>query len=207
MKQVDKGAYEFRHYLHLDRWQSYYYQLQTVFDLGRSSVLEVGVGDKVLAEYLKNNTNIKYTGVDVAEDLHPDVVASVEKLPFPDGSFDLVCAFEVLEHLPFEAFVPALLEMSRVGKGLLVISLPHFGPSLKFSFKLPFCGEVSWAFKIPWPRRHVWNGQHYWEIGKKGYSISKIRSLIGRHFKIKRDFIPFGNQYHHFFVLEKHDHA
>ena len=60
------------------------------------------------------DTDISYKSVDVAEDLQPEVVGSVTKLPFPDKSFDVVVAFEVLEHLPFEKFEVAVSEISRV---------------------------------------------------------------------------------------------
>lgn len=46
------------------------------------------------------------------------------KLPFPSGKFDLICAFEVLEHIPNDTFV--LHEINRVIKknGICLISFP-----------------------------------------------------------------------------------
>jgi hypothetical protein len=81
--------------------------------------------------------------------------------------------------------------------------LPHFGPPIKFSFKIPFFKEVKMALKIPFPIKHKFNGEHYWEIGKQGYPASKIRKILKKYFKIKKEFIPFENQYHHFYILEK----
>jgi len=202
MKQVDKSAYSFRLYAHKGRWASYYHQLDEVLAFDPRSVLDVGVGDKVFASYIKNNTDIAYTSIDIADDLKPDIVGSVESLPFPDGSFDIVCAFEVLEHLPFEKLPKALAEIARVAKNGAVITLPHFGPAFRFMLKLPFIPELKCAFKIPFPRQHAWKGQHYWEIGKKGYSPATIRKAIKQHFIIRREFVPFENQYHHFFTLE-----
>lgn len=202
MKQVDKSKYKFHSYCGQDRWSSYYHQIDEVLKLGPKSVLEVGVGDGVLKSYIKNNTDIEYKNLDIAEDLNPDVVGSVEQIPFPDNSFDLVCAFEILEHLPFDKFEKSLKEIKRVSKKDVVISLPHFGPAVKFSFKVPFIKEVKFAFKIPYPRKHVFNGEHYWEIGKKDYSLKKIKDVLKNHFEIKKEFVSFENQYHHFFVLE-----
>lgn len=191
------GAYGFE-----GRFVSYFHQLKEVLSLKPSSVLEVGVGDKVFGSFLKNNTAVDYTSVDIAEDLAPDVLGSVLALPFPDNSFDVVCAFEVLEHLPFEQFDKALSELARVAKKHVVISLPHFGPMLSFSCKVPFIHEVRIALKIPASKTHVFNGQHYWEIGKKGYPVSRIRAALKRYSSIKRDFIPWGSGYHHFFILK-----
>lgn len=201
-KQVDKRSYDFMAYAHPERWASYFHQLDEAMAFQPRSILEIGVGDRVFSSFIKNNTDIAYTSLDIAADLKPDVVGSAEALPFPDKSFDIICAFEVLEHLPFEKFPQVLAEIARVAKNGAVISLPHFGPAFKFLIKLPFIPEIKAAFKAPFSKQHSWNGQHYWEIGKRGYSPATIRKAIKQHFIIRREFVPFENQYHHFYVLE-----
>ena len=47
---------------------------------------------------------------------------SAEALPFPDDSFDLVLALEVLEHVPDPSDV--VREIARVGTGAVVLSVP-----------------------------------------------------------------------------------
>jgi len=202
-KQVDKTHYFFSKYSHKDRWVSYYHQIDEVLKLKPESILEIGVGDKVFGSFIKNNTDILYKSVDIDKDLGPDIVGSVTALPIEDGTYDAVCAFEVLEHLPYEKFPQVLSELKRVSKKNVIVSLPHFGPPIKFSLKIPFLPEVKLSFKIPFYRKHEFNGEHYWEIGKRGYSVSRIKKDIEKYFKIAKDFIPFENQYHHFFVLEK----
>ena len=49
--------------------------------------------------------------------------ASAYDLPFDDGSFDCVCALEVLEHL--ERPRDALTEMARVARKALLLSVPR----------------------------------------------------------------------------------
>lgn len=201
-KQVDKDHYDFKAYSHLGRWASYFFQLKEVLAFNPVSILEIGVGDGVFGDYIKKNTAIKYIAADIAEDLMPDVVASVLDLPFGDNEFEVACAFEVLEHIPFENFEKALSELARVSKKAVIISLPHFGPSCEFSFKIPFVKRVKLAFKLPFHPKHVWNGEHHFEIGKKGHEIQKIRKILRKYFSIQEDFVPFENQYHHFFVLK-----
>jgi SAM-dependent methyltransferase len=199
--QVDKAHYHFDTYAFEGRFVSYYHQLREVLALAPSSVLEVGVGDRVFGSFIQNNTDVVYTSVDVAEDLHPDVVGSVLKLPFADKSFDVVCAFEVLEHLPFAEFEKAVSELARVARTHVVISIPHFGPMLSFSLKIPFLPQLRFAMKLPFPKEHIFNGQHYWEIGKRNYPLTRIRAILARHGNLTRDFVPFNSSYHHFFVL------
>ena len=204
--QVDKSHYAFGSYGFEGRFVSYYHQLKEVLSRKPESVLEIGVGDKVFGSFLKNNTSVRYHSVDVAEDLRPDTVASVTKLPFEDGSFDIVCAFEVLEHLPFDQFDAALKEMSRVAQKFVIISVPHFGPMLSFSLKVPFLPRLRFALKLPFPKRHVFNGQHYWELGKKGFPVSLIRKKLAAHGRVVESLVPFNSEYHHFFVLVPHTH-
>lgn len=200
-KQVDKNAYRFEKYAGEDRFASYRAQIAEILNAQPQSVMEVGVGDGVVGGYLKRTTSIAYTSCDIADDVGADVVGSVTKLPFPDKAFDIACAFEVLEHLPFENFDIALAELSRVARKRVLVSMPHFGPPVQVLFKIPFLPEIRFAFKIPVPQRHHFNGQHYWEVGKRGYSRRDVRNHIKRFFDIEREYVPFGNQYHRFYVL------
>jgi len=201
--QVDKTHYVFEKYAFEGRFVSYYWQLKEVLALRPTSVLEVGVGDRVFGNFLKNNTTVAYKSVDVADDLKPDVVGSVLKLPFADKSFDVVCAFEVLEHLPFEEFEKAVDELARVARTHIVLSLPHFGPMLSFSLKIPFLPQIRFALKIPFPKRHAFNGQHYWEMGKRHYPIKRIRSdLKAAGWEIQKEFFNPDNPYHYFFSCQ-----
>lgn len=222
-KQVDKSAYNFQRYCGLDRWSSYHYQISELLravsvdnsprrgEIGQArsatqakgphAVLEVGVGDGVVANYIKRNTDIMYSTVDIADDVDADVIGSVTALPFQDKSFDIACAFEVLEHLPFETIDTSLSELARVARKRVIISVPHFGPSVRLRFKLPFLKEISVAWKFPVPFQHEFNGQHYWELGKRGYPPRRLRTRLEKFFLIENEYVPFENQYHHFFVL------
>src|SRR4030042_4980331 len=116
MKQINKEDYRFGHYCDSQRWSSYWYQIKEILNCHPRTVLEVGVGQKVVGSYIKNNTDIKYVCIDTAEDLKPDIIGNLEKIQMAEGSFDVVCAFEVLEHLPYEKFIPCLKELIRVSE-------------------------------------------------------------------------------------------
>lgn len=202
-QQVDKRHYDFNKYVGWNRWVSYYTQLKETLALKPESVLEVGVGDGVFGSYLKNQTSVSYRSLDIAPDLHPDILGSVDAIPLPDNSVDCAVAFEVLEHVPFDVFPKALRELLRVSKKNVVVSMPHFAPPVKLVLKLPFLKEIKFSFKIPFPKKHEWDGEHYWEIGKKDTPASLVRATIAKEATILKDFVQFDNQYHHFYVLEK----
>lgn len=114
--------------------------------LGPTSVLDVGCGEGVVTERLAQLlAPATVLGVD-ADEAHlseewrarsaPNLsfaTGSAYDLPFDDGSFDLVCAIEVLEHL--ERPGDALAEMSRVAGRVLLLSVPN-EPSWRISHLL-----------------------------------------------------------------------
>src|SRR4029077_317706 len=100
--QVAPEHYDFAHYDDAERWMSYWHQIRAVLAVRPKTVLEIGPGSGVFRSYLRG------AGVDVKTlDLEPtrgaDSVADIPRLddPLPAGlTFDAVCAFQVLEHLP-----------------------------------------------------------------------------------------------------------
>lgn len=202
IKGSNRKHYSFSKYDYKTRWTSYWHQINEILNLVPKKVLEVGIGNKTVLNYLKNQ-GIEVLTLDINEKLKPDIVGNVLKMPFQDNSFDIILCAEILEHLPFEEFDKALEELERVSKKYVVLSLPHFGHSIKFSFKIPLIREKRFAIRIPFPIKHHFDGEHYWEIGKKGYPLTKIKRIIKKCFVIKKEFIPFESQYHHFFILEK----
>jgi SAM-dependent methyltransferase len=187
-------------YCHAGRWESYFVQLRETLDPIPQSVLEVGVGDGFFGNYLRQ-LGVDYRSVDVVSDLKPDIAASIAQLPLKSASFDVVCAFQVLEHLPWAEVPDAVAELGRVAKHRVVISLPHAGPYLQFSLKLPLLPLFRAVAKLPWPIRHRSDPEHFWEVGKMGFSRKRVRALLEQHFRISKEMPVFGFPYHRFYVL------
>lgn len=203
--QVPKSHYFTRAYNHRGRFIHYWYQASLILEKKVKNVLEIGPGAGVVTNFLRS-AGIKVTTLDIDKELKPDVVASVLKMPFGDNEFDLVLASEVLEHLPFENLERALLEIKRVAKKEVIITLPEFGHILLYlGIKIPWIPFKNIFIKTSFPlKKHVFDGQHYWEIGKQGYSLQRIKDVISRAgFKIVKDFVPFDASSTHYFILEK----
>jgi len=112
--QVPKEHY-FMEYDTKERWISYWYQINEVLKTKPKKVLEIGIGNGTVANYLKNQ-GIEVVTVDIDEKLNPDYVCSVTELSefFSDNQFVTILCDEVLEHIPFEYFENSLHEMQKV---------------------------------------------------------------------------------------------
>ena len=106
---------------------------RTVLDMVKEgNVLDVGCGDGLLLEHLKNNSlvvsgiDISSTAVDICKERGLDCGQGdiSERLPFDDNSYDNVLLIDVLEHLfqPLEV----LKEARRVSRKYVFISVPNF---------------------------------------------------------------------------------
>jgi predicted SAM-dependent methyltransferase len=201
--QVTKSHYEFN-YDSKKRWISYWYQIQEVLNKKPYNLLEIGIGNKVVSDYLKKY-NVNVITADIDESLNPDYVCSVNELSkkFTQNSFDVVLCAEVLEHIPFEFFEDSIREMHTVSNEYVVISLPHFKINFSISIKVPLVQAKNLQINIPYPKHHVFDGEHYWEIGKKGYSLKYIMSIMGKYFVIEKNYLVDEHPYHRLFVLKR----
>ena len=95
-------------------------------------ILEVGVGEgQVMSRLSERFEDVPILGVDLPDAALADdwrerrltcLFGDATALPFPDRSFDLVLAIEVLEHVPSPA--RALSELARVCSGTFIASVP-----------------------------------------------------------------------------------
>lgn len=202
-KQVDRSSYS-KGYIHQQRWMSYFNQITALESLKPKSILEVGAATFITANYFKEIQNqVDYRIVDIDPELHPDYLGSVTELPLPDQSYDVVCAFQVLEHIPYKDVDLALSELHRVTKRHVVLSLPHYGSHIRFELKIPLTKNFQFIYKFPSRTTHVFDGEHYWEIGKKNYSLNEVVKKISKKFSLLKNYIPYHTPYHRFFILEK----
>lgn len=207
--QVHKAHYAAEKYDTLERFISYHYQISSVLKLKPQSVLEIGIGNKLVSSYLQRE-GVSVTTVDFDKNLEPDIVADVRSMPIPDASYDLVMACQVLEHIPFDEFEKGLAEMRRVTRRYAIVSLPRRSTYFEIVIKFPF---IRTFLKRPFVdiafNKHLdfggfeTSGQHYFEIDRTQYPLKDVRKRIARHFNIIDEFSPVLHKYHIFFILER----
>lgn len=201
-RQVDIRHYH-DEYDSVERFASYYKQVEYLLGCGATKILEIGVGNGLVSDYLKKKgLNVVTTDIDIG--LEPQVTSALPHLPFSEDSFDAVLCAQVLEHLPFEKLDEALTELARVAKRFVIISAPNSSWYLKIMIKLS--NKIP-ALKLFIPIRrfigykHEFDGQHYWELGRKGTSVTIFRRKLRNYFEICNEERVFENPYHHFFLL------
>jgi ubiquinone/menaquinone biosynthesis C-methylase UbiE len=183
-----------------------WHQLQEVLALNPQSVLEVGAGSGTF-KAVATSYGVNVKTVDIDPELKPDYIASATTLPFGDGTFDVSCAFQVLEHMPFTNSMAALSEISRVTRNALVISLPDAKTCWPNSIRLPKIGLKEFVIPRPLfkPQEHIFDGQHYWEINKKDYTLEYVTEsmLEASNIHDYRTYRVHNNPYHRFFIFLK----
>lgn len=210
--QVKKEHYFKKKYNTLNRFISYFYQIDLISSLvtpQESKVLEVGIGNAFVSDYLKK-IGYNITTCDFDERLKPDIVADVRNLTLDENSFNVVTAFEVLEHVPFEDFDKALKELKRTSSKFVVISLPYRSTSIEFILKIPLIRTLFkedflvFFLRFPWFfRGFASSGQHYWEIDGYKYRLGKVLKILKNNFKSVKKIRPVLDSYRLFFILEK----
>lgn len=209
--QVEPNHYDFT-YDHKKRFTSYWHQIKEIMELEPKNMLEIGVGSNFLANYLENK-NINITTTDIDKNLNPDVVGDILKLPFEEDSFEVITAFEVLEHLPFSNFLKALREMRRVTNSHLILSIPDRSKYIKLYFKFPYF----WRYEklIDFNGKYISSlgtkaakesDEHYWEIGIKNYPLDRIvKKIKCLNLSIEKNYRNVKHPTHRFFVLSLDD--
>ncbi len=207
--QVVDGYYLSEEYGSMERFISYYHQLDYIRRNNPKSVLVIGVGDDIIPGLLRKGVE-RVTTLDIDEALQPDVVADIRDMPLPDNSYDVVCAFQVLEHLPWEDQDKIMSEMARISRDVAIIGIPHRRVGFEMVFKFPFIRTLlkrhflRVAFLVPTKfQGYEASGQHYWEIDWYTTKLSAVRAVFRKYFTIVEEQTPVLDPYRRFFYLKK----
>ena len=180
-------------------------------ELGGDRFLEIGPGNGILTLLLREK-GLNVITSDINNSVNPSVAINLPLLPFQNKAIDVVLCFEVLEHLPWELFLPSLRELKRVASNKVIISLPNCEPLVE---KFPKYSISWWAY---WLKKIVHSilgflrsykvdyklpPEHYWELGMLNiYSNMVINQAQQVGLLLKEDFRNPHFPYHHFFVFE-----
>ncbi|HEY4528225.1 MAG TPA: hypothetical protein VJJ48_00155 [Candidatus Paceibacterota bacterium] len=206
--QVERALkYKDSSYITPRRWSSYAVQVREVMFLKPERILEIGPGNHIVNNILKG-MGYDVETIDVDSRINPDQIGSITDeavIARLKDRFDLTLACQIFEHLEYGDFLKAADSLKTVTP-TMVMSLPYTEINSKFFqfvLKIPGIKKISFSSKIIHkPIEHQFNGEHYWEIGKKGYPLSRVKNdLESLGWKIAKDFLNPDNPFHYFFVL------
>jgi ubiquinone/menaquinone biosynthesis C-methylase UbiE len=203
--QVDKNHYFTSSYDTKERFISYWHQIHEAMILKPTNLLEIGIGNGLVSNYLKKN-GVNITTLDIDKRLKPDVVGSVLQPPFVENYFDVVACYELFEHLTYNNFKKALREIYRISKMSAIISLPDVTTVYRINIELPRSKPIKKLIPHPFPRPALQklHNEHYWEIGKKNFPLKKIlKDMRETGFTILKTYRIFEFYYHRFIILKK----
>lgn len=191
-------------YDHRGRWSSYWLQIEYALAGRCMPILEIGIGNGVVSQYLGNVASMRIVTIDIDDTLGPDVVADVGRLPLADRAFERVICCEVLEHMPLERAVTALHELRRVSSRAL-ISVPNgnrgclqaivsIGSRRIVLPQLRLPRMVAGKRKLP--------DAHFWEIDTRLLSRDAFADIVAdANWSVEREFRNPDHPYHHFWQL------
>lgn len=205
----DQFNFETNDYLdgiNLSNWFRYYHILKEVIALKPKKILEIGVGNEIVKNCLKDFVE-DYKVMDINPKLKPDILSDLREVrPELKEKFDCLICADVLEHIPFEDLEKNLANIYSYLNhgGRAIITIPHRRARIMVITPLS-CQEAK-IFELPsWIKsnfksffkqiiqRKVWiDPCHCWEIGdrkikrknvekimeKEGFKIEKFKKLL-----------------------------
>lgn len=108
------------------------------------SILDVGCGDGRITNRLISQYG-RVVGLESSREAlryvkTEKILGSIDFLPFPDRSFDLVLCCEILEHLLFKVYPKALEEIERVSTKYIIVTVPNNENLTMSLVTCPYCG-------------------------------------------------------------------
>ena len=186
---------------------------------GISSIFEVGPGEGFCATNLRK-LGYQYETLDKFKvaNFEPDYNQSFTNFSADDHpkKYDMACAFQVVEHFPYEKFKENILKLAKISKRYVFISIPYSCYGFSFNVSFTFNQKSYFrkiGFYIPtlkknrkyreeYMKRYPW-AVHYWEIGRKQFPLKKILKDIDE-LKLKVIRKSHGeNPYHYYILCEK----
>lgn len=184
-KRLDKSHYFSDGYFSLPQLCSYAHQINDIWGMRPSSIIEVGIGNGFTSAYLRA-AGFDVTTSDINRSLNPDIVSPVDQLEkHLDGKrFGLLVCCEVLEHIPFDEFHHSIESFRSISDNLY-LTLPSYKRAYGLGglTKLPKLGAFKSSFYFCLPGVRELDAEHFWEIDfSRETSLKVIKQTLKQHF-------------------------
>lgn len=177
----------------LNRFKSYWNQINEIVNLNPSNVLEVGKGTGFVNNYLKS-IGIDVTSIDIDTNRKPDIVCDIREFE-SKIKFHVVCLFEVIEHMPFHNIEP-LFQKLNLYSNYIVMSVPVCTKAYRL-----LAPKIDILLELPLNDHDPVSKWHYWELNKK--RKKDLESIFRQSgFEIINGYRYKENAFNYFYVLK-----
>lgn len=204
---VEKDFYFSDLYFRPEQFISFAEQLRLVHSLKKNDILEIGIGNGIVSDFLRKS-GLNVTTFDINPNLRPDVIGSVTNLKeiFQHRKFDLILCAEVLEHIPFECFEQAISSIAGTTNEYAILTLPRCQKiifDVQFNIKIPKIPYIKKGLFLSIPNSKI-PIVHHWELNSsRETKIKRINTILKKHFTIINSGRFRFRSYHHYFILKK----
>lgn len=140
------------------------------------NILEVGIGTGLLSDLLKKR-GWNLVTLDIDEDKRPDFCCSALDFEYGAHAIDVVLAFEIFEHIPFETFKKIVCKLADQNVKNIYFSLPWSERNaFELYLKVPKLKGFRFYFDIP--RNVITEKSHFWELSIKEKVLKDEKHLI-----------------------------
>lgn len=145
------------------------------------SVLDAGCGNGAITNLIASGQRERLVvGCDLSlyalQQVHTHrVQCSLRRLPFVADSFDVVTAFEVIEHVPLEGLDRVLQELQRVARRWIIVSFPYRERLWAGMVKCQACRTVFHAYG----HHTVWSERSVRSLFAGSYKLVKVETFRG----------------------------
>jgi hypothetical protein len=211
----DVRYYNFLRYVSKQRMVTFWYQLAEIMQLDVKSILEVGIGPRIVPPVLRElGKEVKTADVNPA--LEPDYLVPVQRLSsvVPAESVDLILCARVLHYVPPDELDQTFAELHRVTRRYVIITLPVDELRLSFgsyitsrpwhwaSIRFPLA--LKRALLRLLPRRPDPTFGETWKLeGRAGLSCADFEARTSKLFTIEKSYAIPEVTTHHLYLLSK----
>lgn len=144
------------------------------------SLLEVGKGTGFLSDVLRGK-GWEVKTLDIDEDKRPDYCCDAYSFDYSSVRPDVLLAFEIFEHLPFETFSKVVSKISESSVRRIIFSVPWCERQLfGVSFKFPYLAQRE--LYVPLPGYKIFEPNHFWELSSRAgnglVSLERLRDIF-----------------------------
>lgn len=144
-------------------------------------ILEVGANEHRNLEQFLPEDEIKYLDIELPEELqnHPDyILGDATEMEFSNGSFDVVVALDVYEHIPPSKRNRFISELNRVSSKLFVLTAPFKSEKVSEAEQ-----RVNSIFKTLFNINFRWLDEHFENGLPEEEELEELLNSLGVYFQ------------------------